>query len=591
MKDFIKFTLASCLGVTLAFFAIGFIGVMMIAAIAASAGGSKSGKALNSDSVLTLDFSTDYPERKNNVETTSFSFSEKDVPGLHDIAGMIRHAAKDDKIKGIYIENGMNALGNSSSALILDALQEFKATDKFIAAYGDFYTQPGYLMASVADHITLHPVGTIDFRGFASYIPYFKGLIDKIGLDVQVYYAGDFKSATEPFRRTEMSPENRLQTKEFLDDVYGLYLQEVADSRGLPVDTLKSIAWNFGIKEANNALTKRLVDEVGTKADCEAWMNQQMGKDVLKKIETVTAEEYYLAYPGKSVNSDAKDKIAVVFAEGDIVSDQEGYGVIEDARYVKLLKEIREDESIKAVVLRINSPGGSILSAENIYQQLVGLKADGKKLVVSMGDYAASGGYYLSAMADSIFAQPNTLTGSIGVFSLIPNPSRTLKDKLGITFDTVRTGPYSSDFTTYFQWTERENKYMQDRVDAYYEMFLEKVSSGRNMTRDQVHAVAQGRIWSGRKALELGLVDRLGDLDDAMQAASTLAGIKDYRVKEYPIFQNPLQKMLTDFMENKSVSVNVEADALKGIQPVVEVWEVMQKQEPMARLPFGFGPN
>lgn len=591
MKDFIKFTLASCLGVTLAFLAFGFLSVMMVVMVAASAGGNKGGKPISKGSVLKLDFSKDYPERKNNIETTSFSFSEKDVPGLHDVADMIRHAATDEKIEGIYIENGMNSLGSSSSALILDALQDFKETDKFIAAYGDFYTQSGYLMASIADNITVHPVGTIDFRGFASIIPYFKGLIDKIGLDVQIYYAGDFKSATEPFRRADMSPENRLQTREFLEDVYSIYLEDVAEARGISVDTLRSIAWNFGIREANDALRYNLVDQVGTKSDAERWMNERMNKDQLKKIETVSIEEYYVSYPGKTNKTEAKDKIAVVFAEGDIVSDQEGYGVIEDDRYVKLLKEIREDESIKAVVLRINSPGGSILSAENIYQQLVGLKADGKKLVVSMGDYAASGGYYLSAMADSIFAQPTTLTGSIGVFSIIPNPSRTLKDKLGITFDTVRTGPYSSDFTTFFEWSERENEYMQGRVDAYYEMFLNKVSTGRNMTRDQVHEVAQGRIWSGRKAVELGLVDRLGDLDDAMQAAATLAGITEYRVREYPIFQNPLQKMLTDFMENKSVSVQVETKAFKGVEPILTLWRVMESREPMARLPFGMGPQ
>ncbi|HQW02846.1 MAG TPA: signal peptide peptidase SppA, partial [Saprospiraceae bacterium] len=241
-----------------------------------------------------------------------------------------------------------------------------------------------------------------------------------------------------------------------------------------------------------------------------------------------------------------------------------------------------------AVVLRINSPGGSILSAENIYRQLVGLQADGKKLVISMGDLAASGGYYLSAMADSIFAQPNTLTGSIGVFSLIPNPSRALDEKLGVRFDTVRTGPYSADFTVMFPWQEREHTYMQQRTDAYYELFLNKVAEGRDMTRDEVHAVAQGRIWSGKKALELGLVDKLGTLEDAIASAAKLAGLEEYRIKEYPVFQNPLQKMISDLMDQNSSGTS--AMFKTEIPQIMRFWQVVQSGEPQARLPWGLTP-
>lgn len=586
MGQFLKQTLASCLGVFIAGAIFFFIIIAVFAAIIAGAGGGSNKVTIPDGSVLTLDFTQYIPEHTNNVATQSFSFNEQDVPGLHDIAGLIRHAAGDDKISGILIENGIGGLGNSSAKVILDALMEYKKSDKFLAAYGDFYTQEGYYLASPADHITLHPVGTVDFRGFATYTPFFKGLLDKIGLDVQIYYAGNFKSATEPFRRTEMSPENKLQTREYLNDTYNLYLQDLSAARGITVDSLRSMAWEFKVKSAEDALKYKLVDEIGAKADCESWINTKLGKGVIEKISYTSIQEYADATPPlNEVNYKVKDRIAVIYAEGDIVSGRDEYGVVDDGRYVKLLKEIRRQDDIKAVVLRINSPGGSILSAENIYRQLVGLKADGKTLVVSMGDLAASGGYYLSAMADSIFAQPNTLTGSIGVFSIIPNPSRALDEKLGIRFDTVRTGPQSADFTLLFPWSEREHSYMQSRTDAYYELFLNIVAEGRDMTRDEVHAVAQGRIWSGQRAVENGLVDKLGTLEDAIDAAATLAGLEEYRLKEYPVFQNPLQKMITDLMDQNTSEVS---GLIKTELPqILQFWQSVQSGEPQARLPWG----
>jgi protease-4 len=587
MKDFLKFTLASCLGVFVAgtVFFIVIIGIS--AAIVASAGGS--GKTtLKSGSVLTLDFTKYLPEKTNNTAVQSFDFQEKDVPGLHEVAKLIRHAANDDKISGILIENGVGGLGASSASIILGALEEYKKSDKFLAAYGDFFTQQGYYLASAADHIVLHPVGTVDFRGFASYVPFFKGFLDKVGIDMQIYYAGDFKSATEPYRRTEMSEQSKLQTREYLTDIYDMYLSDIADARNINVDSLKQIAWNFKIKDAEDALKYKLVDEIGAKAECEQWMNAAMDKKATDKITYISVDEYAGAATLPPTNYSAKDKIAVVYAEGDIVSGHDEYGVIDDGRYVKLLKDIRRQDDIKAVVLRINSPGGSILSAENIYRQLTGLQADGKKLVISMGDYAASGGYYLSAPADSIFAQPSTLTGSIGVFSMIPNPSRALDEKLGIRFDTVRTGPYSADFTVVLPWQEREHNYVQQRVDAYYELFLNKVAEGRGMTRDEVHEVAQGRIWSGRKALELGLVDRLGTLEDAIASAANLADLEEYRIREYPVFQNPLQKMISDLMNpgNTASSNLIKTE----IPQMIRFYEAVQSGEPQARLPWGLSP-
>ncbi len=585
MGQFLKQTLASCLGVFIAGFLFLFIMIAFVAMLIAGVGGSGGKVAVPTGSVLALDFTTYIPEQTNNVSSQSFSFEEKDVPGLHDIADLIRHAAKDDKISGILIENGLGGLGNSSARVIMDALMEYKESDKFLATYGDFFTQEGYYLASPSDHITLHPVGTVDFRGFATYIPFFKGLIDKIGLDMQIYYAGNYKSATESFRRTDMSPENKMQTREYLTDTYQMYLDDIAGARGMSSDELKRIAYEFGIKKAEDAVAYKLVDEIGAKSDCETWMNTQMGKDPLDKINYVSVDEYAAVTPRTQTDFDVKDKIAIIYAEGEIVSNRDEYGVIDDGRYVKLLKEIRRQDDIKAVVLRINSPGGSVLSAENIYRQLVGMHNDGKTIVVSMGDLAASGGYYIAAMADSIFAQPNTLTGSIGVFSIIPNPSRGLKEHLGIQFDTVRTGPYSADFTVFFPWSERENTYLQSRTDAYYEMFLNKVAEGRDMTRDEVHAVAQGRIWSGRRAVENGLVDKLGTLDDAIASAATLAGLEKYRIKEYPVFQNPLQKMITELLDKNPNGATMLSKT--KLPQIMNFWEAVTSGEPQARLPWG----
>ncbi len=588
MKDFLKFTFASCLGVFIAGIVFLFAIIGVSAAFVASAGGGGGKTTLKSESVLTLDFTKYLPEKTNNTEVQSFDFQEKDVPGLHEVAKLIRHAASDEKISGILIENGVGGLGASSASVILEALKDFKKSDKFLAAYGDFYTQQGYYLASAADHIVLHPVGTIDFRGFASFVPFFKGFLDKVGIDMQIYYAGNFKSATEPFRRTEMSPESKLQTREYLTDVYDMYLNDIAAARDINADSLKQMAWQFKIKEAEDALKYKLVDEIGAKADCELWMKKEMDKKEKDKLTYISIDEYASAATLPAADYKVKDKIAVIYAEGDIVSGHDEYGVIDDGRYVKLLKEIRAQDDIKAVVLRINSPGGSVLSAENIYRQLVGLKSDGKKLVISMGDYAASGGYYLSAMGDIIYAQPTTLTGSIGVFAMFPNPSRALDEKLGIRFDTVRTGPYSADFSGVMPWTEREHEYLQQRVEAYYELFLGKVADGRDMTRDEVHAVAQGRIWSGRKALELGLVDRLGTLEDAIASAAELAELEDYRIREYPVFQNPLQKMITDLVDpgNSASSSLMKTE----IPQMIRFYEAIQSGEPQARLPWGLTP-
>ena len=587
MKDFLKFTFASCLGIVLSFFVLFLIFLFIGVGLKASAGGST--KPVESNSILKLDFLEAMPEKTNNVTSGSFTFNSDNIVGFMDLLKVIDHAKTDSKIKGIYLEPAAINLGPSQAQDLLYKLGEFKESGKFVTAYADFYSQNSYYISSAADQIYVNPIGTVDFRGTAAYVPFFKDVIDKIGLKMNIYYAGNFKSATEPFRRNDMSPENKLQMSEFLKNNYDIYLNDIANMRGhgLTAASLKEKAYNFEIKNGSDAEAAGMVDVVGFKEELEDWMREQMEVEKGKKLNYTTITDYAANSSFRKSGSGEK-KIAVVYMEGNIIDGEETYGSITDGQYVPLLQKLRQKEDIEAVVLRINSPGGSILAGEKLHRQLKLLKESGKKLIVSMGDYAASGGYYLSAPADTIFAKPNTLTGSIGVFSMIPNVSEMLEDKIGVHIDTVLTGPYSGNFTPYIEWSDSEGEYLQSRTDNFYQLFLTRVAEGRNMTVDQVHEVAQGRVWTGEKALELGLVDKLGDMNDAISSAANLAGLSEYKIVEYPILKNPMQKLLDDFLNNPTGVQNKLVDTkIKEALPFLQQIDLFtQKGQSLALLPF-----
>lgn len=576
MKQFFKFTFASCLGVFLASIVMTILSIVIFSGIVASAGSKKA--VVKNHTVLKLDFAEAIPERTNNVQPTGFSLEADNVYGLHDIIAMIEKAGDDDRISGIYMEPLRAGLGMAQSKTLQQALSSFQSKGKFVTAYADYYTQKAYYLASSADRIVVNPIGTVDFRGLASIVPYYKDMLDKVGVKMQVYYAGDFKSATEPFRRNDMSPANRLQTREFLNGVYSTFLEDIADSRknDLSAKELKDIAYQFKVKLADDALKYKLVDEVGFQPDLFDWMKEKAGLESKDKLPFLTFSEYATVTSYKKYGK-SNDRIAIVYAEGEIRDGVETYGQIKDQQYVPLLQKLKKDDRIKAVVLRINSPGGSILAAEKIYQEIIDLKESGKKVVVSMGDLAASGGYYLSAPADSIFASENTLTGSIGVFSVIPNVTELLNEKVGMHFDTVRTGPHSADFTTVYPWSEGESKYLQSRTDYYYDLFLQRVADGRDMSVEDVHKVAQGRIWTGSKALENGLIDGIGELDDAIASAASLAELDEYRLVEYPILKNPTEKLINDLMNPKSLESKVITEKVKQVLPEIRYFDFLKE--------------
>jgi protease IV len=581
MGQFFKFMFASCLGVILAGILLSLIGFGIIGQLASQADKPKAPKP---NSVLLLTLDQPLPEQTNNMEMNPFDFKNKYVLGLNAMIDAIGKAKDDNRIQGIFLDLKQVAIGQASASALREAIEDFRESGKWVYAYGEYYSQGSYFLASAAEKVYLNPQGELDFRGFAVIQPYFKNMLDKIGLDMQVTYAGNFKSATEPFRLTGMSPENRLQVREFIQSIYDAYLLEISQSRNIPSAELKRIAEGWKIRNPEDAAAMGLIDRPAYRDEVMDDIRNKLGLKEKDKIAFIKIADYFKSSKS-NIDLSAKDRIAVVYAEGGIQGGKASPGTIGDEQYVKWLDKIRLDDKVKAVVLRVNSPGGSALASENIWRELTRIKETGKPVVVSMGDYAASGGYYIACMADSIFAEPTTLTGSIGVFNLIPNAQTMFEDKLGITFDTVKTGQYATSLTPFYSWTEAERKVMQEDVDEIYETFLQRVADGRGMTRDQVHEVAQGRVWTGEKAMELGLVDGMGGLDRAVAAAAELAGLVKYRTKEYPPVKDPLQQFMESFTdENEGLQTRMLRKKLGPIYQHIE--EVQSASGPQARLPF-----
>jgi protease-4 len=409
----------------------------------------------------------------------------------------------------------------------------------------------------------MSPQGVVDFRGYSSTITYYKGLLDKLDIQMRIFYCGKYKSATEPFRADKMSAENRLQIREYLTPLYDIFIKDVAKSRNISEAELRQIAERYDGFNALKAKQSRLVDRFAYEDEVFSMIKNRIGLSDKEKLNRVSLEDYCDAR-GKKTNFSVKDKIAVVYAEGEILDGDQGeQGTILDGKYVKMLRKIRKDPNIKAIVLRVNSPGGSSLASDNILRELDLCKQAGKPVVVSMGDVAASGGYYIACHADSIFAEPATITGSIGVFGMIPILEKTMRNKLGITFDTVRTQKFSTFGSTVYDFSPEEGQMMQDRVDWIYQDFLGKVATGRHRSSEQIHEIAQGRVWSAAKAKEIGLVDDLGGLDRAIAAAAKLANLEKYRTSEYPQSKSGLEQFLDKIMQKDERDDSVKAWAIQ----------------------------
>jgi len=546
MLHFLRSLIASCLGTILALVALIFIGIAIAASIASE---SSNPPELTSNSILRLTFDQSIPELTNNAELDPFqSIKGDDLLGLHEIIATIAQAKADPRIKGIFLDMEMPGFsGYATVKSIRDALVSFKKSGKFIISHSKFYMQSDYYLASVADKVYANPVGIFEVRGMVAEVPFYKNLLDKLGVKMQIYYAGKFKGATEPYRLTKLSTENKFQYRELLHDFYSSFLKDVAASRNMSASQVAEIVGNYKADSPENAKTFGLVDDVIYRQDVMDIFRKKLGFKESEKIPFVSLAGYHKAN-APSKNYSADDKIAVIYAEGTIADGKNTPGNIGDLSYVKDIEKISKDDRVKAVVLRVNSPGGSALASENIWYALKKLKQTGKPLVVSMGNYAASGGYYIACLADSILAEENTVTGSIGVFRIIPSVGGLLEEKVGVTFDTVKTGKYSQGLNVFFDIGEEEGRIMQKQVDFMYETFLKRVSDGRKLSRNDVDAIAQGRVWSGSDAIPIGLVDKIGNLQDAINLAAKMSKSKDYRITEYPQVKNSVEQLIDDLM-------------------------------------------
>lgn len=579
MRSFFK----SFFAALLALFVFCILSVFIVIGLIASASSSEK-PTIGSKGVLLLDISKTYKEQAiENPFAMLSNMEETEQPSLYDVIRLIKHAKSDSAIKGIYIQCSNNPNGYAASEELRKAIIDFRNSKKFVIAFGETITQKGYYIGSAADKIYCHPLGGLEWSGFSSNMLYLKGMLDKLEIKPQIFYAGKFKSATEPLRETQMTDANRLQTSVWLGDLYNRFLYDVAATRKLDTATIRQLAVNGTIQTAHDALTHHLVDGLKYDDELKAELTHRLVSAENTAINFVDLNEYSKA---ADFRQDGDTKIAVVYASGDIVSGKGDNESVGSDAFRTVLRQIRLDKDIKAVVFRVNSPGGSSLASEVIWREISLLRKE-KPVVVSMGDVAASGGYYISCNADSVFADANTITGSIGVFSILPNFQSFFKNKLGISFDGVKTGPYADLGNTSRPLTEPEKHFMQSGVDSIYYTFKSRVANGRKKDIVYIDSIAQGRVWTGSRAISVGLVDRIGTMQDAVDCAVSMAKIKSYRIKEFPQKKNLLEQILENYKKSVKVNMIKEEIGTKEYELLQQVKQVKNMiGEPQSRLPF-----
>ena len=548
MKQFLKFTLATIVGIIVT--SILFI-VISFAIVGLIAGASDSATVLKPNSVYELNLEGNLIDRSKDdpftgAFTSAMGKSSETTIGLDDVLSNISKAKKDDNIVGIYLKGGSLSGGIASIKEIRNALIDFKKSGKFIVAYADNYSQRMYYLVSVADKVLLNPQGMLELKGLSAQTMFFKKALDKLGIEMQIVKVGTFKSAVEPLITTKMSDANRLQVTVFMNSIWNNIIKEISVSRKIPFEKLNMYADEMLMfQPTEKAKQYALVDSLVYIDQVDSVLRKTAKN--MKKDDKLIFVKHTAMMRVKDTAKYDKNKVAVLYAVGEI-SDMEGDGIV-SKDMVKTINDIAKDDQVKAVVLRISSPGGSAFGSEQICHALTMLKAK-KPLVVSMGDYAASGGYYIACMADKIVAQPTTITGSIGIFGVIPNVSG-LNNKLGITFDGVKTNKMSDFISVTRPFKPEERALMQNYVNRGYELFVKRCAEGRKMKTEQIKAIAEGRVWTGEDALKIGLVDKIGGLKEAIQIAVAKAKLTSYNITEYP----EKEDFATKFMKNFSKDV------------------------------------
>tara|TARA_B100001093_G_scaffold505422_1_gene562753 strand:- start:291 stop:2048 length:1758 start_codon:yes stop_codon:yes gene_type:complete len=582
MKQFLKFTLATAAGLMLGVFSI-----IIIFSIVAASGDSKEVQ-LDEPHVLRLELNGEIQDR---VEEMSFDFSEitgqdVNILGLNDILANIKKAKTDENIKGIYIEMGMPSAGFATREEIRNALLDFKESGKFITTYSEIYTQGSYYLASVADHICMYPEGGMELKGLNGTVTFYTNALKKMGIEIQVIRHGKFKSAVEPYMLTEMSDENREQKETYMGSIWEHFLKNVASDRELTRDRLNEIADNLEIQTTEDAVRLGLVDSLFYKDQFQNHLANLMEQENYDDVNFISLKKYNKVKNENARDKFKKEKVAVIYAQGEIKSGEGSETVIGSERISKAIRKARKDEKVKAIVLRVNSPGGSALASDVIWREMK-LANEEKPVVVSMGDVAASGGYYIACASDKIYASPNTITGSIGVFGMMPNIEELMTDKIGITFDNVKTNKFADLGSVNRPLTQEEYDIIQKGVVDVYNTFTSKVAEDRDMSQENVDDIGQGRVWSGSNAMDINLIDEYGGLEAAVAGAAELAELEDYRIYELPEQKDPFQELLQQLegdMQTSWIKYQL-GDQYKYYKTIQDIKHLKGVQ---ARMPYQF---
>jgi protease-4 len=546
MREFFKYVFASILGFIIAIFLIGALFTALIVGVVSSIDDDKS-VLISDNSVLYLNLDQAIVERTPHDSFANLpivgSEGERSI-GFNDIIRSLEKAKTDDKIKCVYLSVSSPNAGFATMREVRNALIDFKTSGKKIIAYSEVYTQGAYYLASAADKVYLNPEGALEFKGLSSKLMFFKGALDKLGIEAQIIRVGTYKSAVEPYITDKMSDKNREQVTAYLGGLYQTFLQGISETRKISTTELYKIADDYQIRQPKDALALKMIDGLRYKDEVLDELKSLSGKKKNKTISSVTINDYAKTLTDTDDEGN-EDQIAVIYANGEINGGEGNNETIGSEKISRTIRKARQDSNIKAIVLRVNSPGGSALASDVIWREIT-LAKKVKPVIASFGDVAASGGYYIGCAADSIFVQPNTITGSIGVFGIIPNFQNLLNTKLGITFDGVKTGKYADIMSMNRPLTEGERLIIQNDVNRVYDSFITRVSNGRKKSKAYIDSIGGGHVWAGTDAVKIGLADRLGSFKDAIKSAAKKAKISDYKIVEYPEMISPLKSLIQD---------------------------------------------
>jgi len=582
MKQFFKFMFASMLGFVISGVILIFVLVGAIAGLASK--GKKQEVSVETNSILKLNLNYAIPERTSNNSFKNFNFQtfeSKNDAGLDDVLKNIKKAAADNNVKGIYLELGINMNSFATLEEIRNELIAFKKSKKFVIAYGELADQKSYYLCSVADKVYLNPAGELVLNGLSSNVMYLKNMFEKIGVNPELIRHGKFKSAGEPLIADKMSYANREQISSYLGSLYHTMVNGIATARKKQVSEVENIINQLLIQHPENAVKLGMADGLKYDDEIETELKKLIGND--ENLNFVTLEKYSNT-PNVNVST-SEDKIAIIYCDGEIVSGESGDDNMGSETIAKAIKKVRLDDHYKAIVLRINSPGGSAMASDVIWREVV-LAKKAKPVIVSMGSVAASGGYYIAAPADVIVAEPNTITGSIGVFGLMINAKELLNNKLGINVETVKFGEYADLGSIDRPLTTAERAIIQRGVDRIYDDFITKVAEGRKLTKVQIESIAQGRVWAAIDAKKIGLVDEFGGLDKAIAIAKTKAKITDCRIINFPEMKDPIETLISDMSGQANMFLTKRSLTTEQFKLYTDFEKILHYRGVQARMSF-----